>query len=112
MYYSKVPITAIAGLVYMAFTALPSLAEEEGSLNPLYAPSAPLSLGLNSIPGNELVDIVFVIDGSGSIYSSTFLLQKEGIKNASQVPMHSFPPTGRWRLPLYNFQRMPTLRYH
>jgi len=73
--------TVLICLYCIAFSTLSSYADDEGLPNPLYTPLAPLNLGLDSAPGSELVDIVFVIDGSGSIDENEFLLQKEGIKN-------------------------------
>ncbi len=60
---------------------------ESPSTTPLSPPPLPLSP-----PGSELVDIVFVIDGSTSILSSPFQLEISGIRNTF-VGNYAFIPS-------------------
>jgi len=69
-------------------------AAEEGGANPDYTPLGYWPSSPESQPGNEVFDLVFVIDGSNSINSGGFPLQKEGIKNCVVGPDKFIPYDG------------------
>ena len=54
----------------------------------------PLDLTATAQPGDEVYDLVYVIDGSGSIAPSIFELQKEGVKRTICGPSAIVPPDG------------------
>jgi len=67
--------------------------DSEGESNPDYQPLALPDLPPDSAPGGELFDLVFVIDGSGSI-AQDFELQKEGIASCLVGERAFIPPDG------------------
>ena len=79
---------------------------DEPESNPSYTPMTLSSYGVGSQPGSEIVDIVFVIDGSGSIddYGSTaFELEKQGIINCFKGDNAFIPQNGTVAISVVQF---------
>jgi hypothetical protein len=57
-----------------------------------------------SPPGSETVDIVFVLDGSGSIFPSSWVLEKWGVANCLDASNPVIPANGRVAVAVVEFE--------
>lgn len=111
---SPCTLFAICGVMLLGAVPLQLLADandEESGVGP--APAAPSypDYGLGAQPGSEAMDIVFVIDGSGSIVSGCtggFEFQKKAIINTFTGPFAFIPHDGTVAIAVIQFSDYAT----